>query len=353
MKSWKIGRLLGVTIELHWTTLLFIIFLLILNPTYSLVLGILFLIISLHELAHSVVARKHGIKVQKIILLPIGGMAVMEESSIKPKAEFYMAIAGPMFNFLFAFLVLLFVQGLGLPVYQLSIWNSMLSGEIPLDIIGLVTSSLFWLNWLLGAFNLFVPAIPMDGGRVLRALLAMFLDYVTATKIAAYLSKAITAIMFLIALATFSIILLLISVFIYLGASAEIEQAININVLSRINIQALIKKRATIVKPGSTVLDVIRLMARRNITQVFVGGPGRAVTVEDLRNIKDTTLPVIAVARKVRPVRLTALPDQIFKAFIGQDLDILPVVRGRELVGFIYLEDLERAMRLAKAIYNV
>ncbi len=352
MRSWKIGNVMGITLELHWTTILFMIFLVVLNPIYSLVFAILFVVISLHELSHSLVAKHYRIHVSKIILLPIGGMAVMEEEKLKPKVEFLMSIAGPLFNFCFAGLVLLVASTGLVPIYDLAAWDAMINGKIGLDIVGFIASSLFWLNWILGAFNLFVPAIPMDGGRVYRALLAMIFGYVKATRIAAFTSKIITAIMFFIAIFTFNIILLLVSAFIFLGASAEIEQAMNISALRRLNMKAIVKKSAVKVKPNSSIKEVIRIMQMKNVPQVFVGDYKHVITAEDVTKKGKTAEDI---AREIKPVNITSMAsrlDLVLKAITGQDLDIIPVVRRGRTVGFIYRTDLENALRLARILSN-
>ncbi len=348
MNSWKIARIAGIDLELHWTTLLFIGLLILLSPITGIVLAILFVIISLHELSHSIVAKHRGIEVKRIILLPIGGMAVMEESTVKPEDEFYMAFAGPAFNFVFAGFILLLVQIFHMPIYSFTTWNAMMDGKIPIRWIGFIVSNLFWLNWLLGTFNLFVPAIPMDGGRVLRAFLAMMMDYVKATKIAGYVSRVITIGMILFSILAFNIILFLIAIFIWVGASAEIEQAIDTRVLTKIDLHRLLKKRVPKVKPGTKVKNVINLMVKRNISQVFVGDR-MFVTTQDLKdaNPDDT---VDKYARPVKPIPMSR-PESMLKSFLAQNAEILPVVYGRKVIGYICLEDLSRAIKIAKEIY--
>ncbi|MCE4607957.1 MAG: site-2 protease family protein [Caldisphaeraceae archaeon] len=353
MKSWKIGKFFGITLELHWTTILFLVFLVVLSPIYSYIFLILFIIISLHELSHSVVAKHYNVKVSKIILLPIGGMAVMQEERLKPKVEFLMSIAGPLFNFLFAGVVLAVASTGVLPVYNLSAWDAMTNGKIPLEFVGYTISTLFWLNWILGAFNMFIPAIPMDGGRAFRAILAMIWGYVKATRIAAITSKIITALMFLIAIFSFNIILLLVSVFIFLGANAEIEQAVNISAMTRIDMKKLIKRRSVKLKKNATVLDAIAAMRRLNVTQVFVGDYKHAVMIDDIsrvnkNNWKNTL--AIQLAKEVRPARLGSRPDVIMQLFTSQDIDILPVTNGKRVVGFVERDNLEKAVRVARTV---
>jgi Zn-dependent protease len=180
--SFKIGSAWGIPIELHLTFILLIAAVFILSyPSFypSFLILFLFVFVVFHELAHSVVARRYGIKVRKIILYPIGGVSEIEEIPDKPSQEWRMAIAGPLTSIIFGAALL----GIGLlitpePLGSLSF--SALTGKIIID--------LAMLNILLGFFNL-IPAFPMDGGRVFRALLAERVKYSDATRYAVTIGR--------------------------------------------------------------------------------------------------------------------------------------------------------------------
>lgn len=128
-----------------------------------------FVCVILHELGHSLTARRYGINVPRILLLPIGGMAEFDRIPRKPSQELLITIAGPAVNFLLVVLLL-----------PLS-WRGFFHGvDIPAYSLAGVTAQLLYANLVMGVFNL-VPAFPMDGGRILRALLAMKLPYLRAT----------------------------------------------------------------------------------------------------------------------------------------------------------------------------
>jgi Zn-dependent protease len=133
---------------------------------WRVLLTILFFVcVVLHELGHSLTARRYGVKVPRILLLPIGGMAEMDHIPRKPSAEFLITVAGPAVNFVLAGVLLPFV------------WREALGLEgLERFSLGAVLFQLFWANLVMGIFN-FLPVYPMDGGRILRSILAIWLPY--------------------------------------------------------------------------------------------------------------------------------------------------------------------------------
>src|SRR3989304_254457 len=135
-----------------------------------LLLVLVFVCVLLHELAHSYVSVRYGLRVRSITLLPIGGLALLEDLPREPRQEIHIALAGPAANFVPA----LWLGGLLAVVERSRPFLPVLSGEALL-------ASLFWSNLYIGLFNL-IPAYPLDGGRVLRAWLSGRMDYVEATR---------------------------------------------------------------------------------------------------------------------------------------------------------------------------
>ncbi|MGA3111650.1 MAG: site-2 protease family protein, partial [Candidatus Bathyarchaeia archaeon] len=174
--SFKIGSVWRIPIELHLTFILLIVAVLGLSvyyhQIYSFILIVfLFAFVLFHELAHSIVARRFDIKVRKIILYPIGGVSEIEEIPENPRIEWRMAFAGPLTSLILG--AALIGINFALPVKLIFAPSSVVisTGNLVLD--------LGYLNLLLGAFNL-LPAFPMDGGRVLRALLAERMKFTDA-----------------------------------------------------------------------------------------------------------------------------------------------------------------------------
>jgi len=190
--SLKLGRFFGINLYLHWSFWLLPLWLVLTqarDPDAGplglrlLLLGALFGFVVLHEYGHALMARSFGITTRDVTLYPIGGVARLERMSEKPWEEFWIAIAGPMVNFVLAG-ALAFVMFLG-PLVQPEALHG-LAGELVLYLFG--------MNIVLFLFNL-LPAFPMDGGRVLRALLAVPLGRLTATRVAVYVSVAMAVLM--------------------------------------------------------------------------------------------------------------------------------------------------------------
>jgi Zn-dependent protease len=183
----------------------------------------LFGIIVLHELGHALTARQYGIKTRDITLLPIGGVARLERMPTDPKQELLVALAGPAVNFVLAGVLLgILITGGEMIRNPEQLTADILTADMSTFGSNLVLQ-LFAANIFLAVFNL-IPAFPMDGGRVFRALLAMRMDYVRATQISAKVGQYI-AIAF--GLASFMLFehfnpfLLVIALFVWAGAAAE------------------------------------------------------------------------------------------------------------------------------------
>jgi len=236
LRSWRLGRAFGIDIYVHWTFLLLVAFVLytrwgIGGPDFAIysvvtLLG-LFGCVVLHELGHALTARHFGIGTRDITLYPIGGVARLERMSEKPWEEFWIAIAGPAVNVVIAALV----------AVPLALSLGRVDRTMEATMAFLERSFLFALfatNLGLVAFNL-LPAFPMDGGRILRALLATGMGHLRATEAAAQLGK-VFAVVFAIAgfaamlgtplqiggTAIGSPMLLLIGGFIYLAGQQEL-----------------------------------------------------------------------------------------------------------------------------------
>ncbi len=215
--SWKMGRVAGIDLYIHATFLLVFLFPQVLHGGPGAVLRVLSLFgcVLLHELGHALMARRYGIQTADITLYPIGGVARLERMPRAPGAELLIALAGPAVNFAIA--AALFVL-MSLPLFPAGSTATFAVGDYLTDLLG--------LNMALGIFNL-IPAFPMDGGRVLRALLSGWLGRVHATQIAARIGRGL-ALLFGIVVPfwTGNPIHVLLAAFIYFAASAEEAQVV-------------------------------------------------------------------------------------------------------------------------------
>lgn len=218
-RSVPIASVKGTAIRLHWTFLLLLAFItlgtvlsagMLAAAQVVLLIGLIFACVVLHEFGHIIIARQFGIDTPEVVLLPIGGLAKLRRIPTDPKQELAIAIAGPAVNFvLFAFLIFL----LG----RWPDWDAFVDlsrGEINFF------EQLAVFNLVVGLFNL-VPAFPMDGGRILRALLALALPHHQATQIAARVGQTLAIGFGLLGLFAGNILLVAISVFVFLAASSE------------------------------------------------------------------------------------------------------------------------------------
>jgi Zn-dependent protease len=231
LRAWKLGTAFGIGVYVHWTWtfLLLLVFVLLsfgsgLQTALAFVVFVvlIFACVVLHEFGHALTARHFGIQTRDITLYPIGGVARLERMSDKPWEEFWIAVAGPAVNVVIAALIAVFLVGV-LTVHS----AASLDDFVDLwDSTGLAVLLLKWNLYVGVAFNM-LPAFPMDGGRVFRALLATRLGLLRATEIATRVAMVVAMLFVLAGLGWFgeaftSPILLLIAFFVFLMGQQEL-----------------------------------------------------------------------------------------------------------------------------------
>jgi Zn-dependent protease len=230
--SLKIAKLAGIDIFIHFTFFILVTWVAFIQwklngsigAAFSGVVFILavFACVVLHELGHALAARKYGIRTQDIILLPIGGVARLEKMPDRPIQELWVALAGPAVN----------VVIVALLAAYLWITNTLTSDNQLMMTTAAFVERIMGVNIFLILFNM-IPAFPMDGGRVLRALLATRLAYIRATRISANLGQSIALLFGVIGL-FYNPILLFIAFFVWMGAAQETRMVRMKSVLNRI-----------------------------------------------------------------------------------------------------------------------
>ncbi len=326
--SFKIASLWGIPIELHLTFILLMAAVAVLSYPdfylFALVMS-LFVFVTVHEIAHSLVARHYRIRVRKIVLYPIGGVSEIEEIPENPSIEWRLAIAGPLTSFLIG-AILLAANQLILIATPISALGGSLAtaGSLLLD-LGV-------LNVLLGGFNL-IPAFPMDGGRVFRALLAERMKFTDATKYAAYIGR-----IFGIAMVIFGIVfpayllLIVVGLFVYVGATEEAEQTIVSTTLARVRVSDVTCSEVATVTPETTLADAFDIMFKARYhdaivvkDDVFAG----VVVWNELSKVKPEQRSQLQVSQ-LPLKKVSVFPDEsvleAHKVMTKERITVLPVV---------------------------
>ena len=272
-KSYTIASFAGIPVKLHWSFGLLILTLVFLeyqsHGTLSGIfyllayVGILFICVVLHEYGHALMARYYGIKTKDIVLSPIGGIARLEEIPEVPKKELYIALAGPLVNLVIALLV-----GILLLVTHQEILpdiTDITQLYHPKGIVVLV----FWMNVVLFLFNL-MPALPMDGGRILRALLSMKMDRLKSTQISMYIAKIIAVCLLLFGVYNLDFLLAFIGVFVFYSAGAEYQNLSLKRRLETTQAQSIMKTQYSQVKSDMDYEHLISLFQKTGENNFFL-----------------------------------------------------------------------------------
>ncbi|MGM0545442.1 MAG: site-2 protease family protein [Bacteroidota bacterium] len=336
-RALTLGRIAGVRVQVHWTFLLLILWI-IFSGIWSgtstagifwsnLFVIVLFGCVVLHELGHALSAKQFGISTKEITLLPIGGVASLEDIPEEPREELLITLAGPVVNIVIAFVLYLvipfdFIQQLD--ESQVEQFFSEISARNFLFL-------LFYANVLLAAFN-FIPAFPMDGGRILRALLSMRMDRVQATQIAANLGQLVAVIFFFFGL-LYNPFLALIGVFVFFGAFGENVMVQQLTLLRGYKAKDAMMTNITVLNPNDSVESVIDLILsgterdfivtnsngnkpvgivyNQNIIKAMKGKDS-SLTVKDIMNSEFDTVPeseeLTAIYRKMQSEQKSFLP---------------------------------------------
>ncbi len=358
--SFKIGRAFGIDVKVHWTFLLLLAFFAfagyqrtgsLANALITTVIILaLFLCVLLHEYGHSLVAQRLGIEIQDITLLPIGGLARLKSLPEKPWDEVKIALAGPLVNVVLAPIffggALLLGGGLAMPADILEGTQSAAQ----------VFSYLAYINVALVVFNM-IPAFPMDGGRVLRGLLASRLGAVRATDISSAVGQFFAVAFFLIGLLGGNFLLALVAVFIFFGANGEAQMVRQRELMRGLAVSDVMgtRPRLETVTPYHTfgqVLDTVihgyqtdfpvvdeegRLVGilTRNEIMAAAHSPNRYASVRD---VMKTQFPTISPDADLFTEGARILQESGLRA--------LPVVKAGDLVGMLTMDDIGQAALL-------
>jgi len=262
--SFRIARVSGIDVRVHVTFALAVLFFALnLSAPHGargaafgvLLICALFTCLTLHELGHSLVAQRLGVSVTEILLLPIGGVARLANEPRKPQHELLIALAGPLVNVVIALGLLVLLDHYRVPLDP----NDLVSVAEPTP-VGFVRA-LFWGNAVLALFNM-LPALPMDGGRVFRALLSLSLGRSRATRIAAAVGQVIAIVLLSVAFKKDWGLLALVGMFVFVGAAQERAAVRASELLSELRAGEVCDPNAVIFAPHEQVGHVLDTLVR-------------------------------------------------------------------------------------------
>jgi Zn-dependent protease/predicted transcriptional regulator len=355
MRSWSIpaGRIFGVEIRIHLSFGLLLLFVglsqqaahLPLNPWRGAALvAIVFGSVVLHELGHALVGRQSGVPPRAIILLPLGGVTVFDEARPSLPANWQrdarIAAAGPVVNFLVAGVAAVFLS-VAMPGAQILRNPYMNSTNL--------AHSLVWANIWLGLFNL-LPAYPMDGGRVLRAIFSRSMDPVSATRRAVSIGRGF-AVAFMLA-GWWNVWFSVIGVFLFIAAQMEDRVAVFQSVLETVRLEDIMLTDFATLSPADTLEDALEKAVHclQDDFPVIRGGDmvgvvSRQKILQTLRNegngyVQAVMNRIFDVAQKSESL------SSAFRKLSARNLSIIPVVENQQLVGIVTLQNLMHSMAL-------
>lgn len=354
--SFPIGRLFGSEIRVHVTFLLLLAWIAISHYQQgggaAAVEGLAFIIalfacVIAHEFGHALAARRYGIRTPDITLLPIGGLARLERMPEKPGPEIVVALAGPAVNVVIA-LALILVMNVNFDVDALQrLDNPALS----------FMARLASVNVFLVLFNL-IPAFPMDGGRVLRAVLALYYDRSQATNIAARIGQALAFGLGFLGLMGGNPLLIFVAIFVYLAAGAE-AQVVGMQDVSRnLGVSDAMITQFETLGPQSTVGDAARLLLQTTQHEFpLVDGLGklrgfvtRNSMIEALSKSGPNTPAIEAMAGDPPAILQSARLDSALRLLQERSAPAVGVHdRDGRFVGYITQENVGELMMVRKA----
>jgi Zn-dependent protease len=350
----------GIGIYIHWTFLILLAYIAWANsasgPRGALLAVVfilaVFLCVVLHELGHALMARRFGVGTRDITLLPIGGVARLERIPEEPRQELLIAIAGPAVNVVIAAILYAGLALTSRPTPMTVEGGATLATVI--NAVGLAPLLMVFNIWLV-LFNL-IPAFPMDGGRMLRALLASRLNYARATRIAAGVGQVI-AILFAFWGLLYSPFLVLIAVFIFLGAQAEANLAEVRYGLSGVPVRDAMLTTFTTLSPSDTLAVASEHLLHGSQQDFPVVDGGQIVGVlprADLVRALAEEGPGVPVGKVMRgdcaPVQENERLYSVFQRMQETKCPLVPVTRQGELVGLVTLENVGELMMINSAM---
>lgn len=354
--AFKIGTFWQIPVKIHWSFGLLLLFVLYTAFTNGLKMWqsigfvfyvlLLFLCVVFHEYGHALTARRYGVITRDILLSPIGGVARLESMPDKPKQEFFIAIAGPIVNIIIATilgLILFFTTGQIFPDVN----------DFRFDDPAEFVRYIAWMNLALFMFNL-IPAFPMDGGRILRALLAAKLGKVRATHIAMRIGRILAIGFVIFGIFNQQLILAMIGLFIFMMAGQEYEQTRVMSILSKTRVRDIMRTSFTKLHLSDSYAHVLEKYYREGEQNflVFDSMGNLSGTVPELF-IKDTiknNTPDKSVNQLMSSRTVKVSPEDMLKDVIEkmktEGVAIVAVEDNNQLIGILDRNNIENHIKV-------
>ena len=355
--SFKIGRFAGIDVYMHFTFILLVSWVAMVHwrqgqSLSAALAGVLFILVVftcvvLHEFGHALMARRYGIKTRDIILLPIGGVARLESLPTDPIQELWVALSGPAVNVVIA--------------AALFVWLRATASLEPLQTMTITTGPflerILAVNIFMVVFNM-IPAFPMDGGRVLRAILATRKEYGRATQTAAAIGQGIAVLFGFIGL-FYNPFLLFIALFVWIGAAQEAGMAQMKSAVGGITVQqAMISdfKQLEVNDSLKRAVELTLTGSQKDFPVVNNGSLEGVLTQTDLLKAladqKNHPTVASAIQRKFATVDYLDMLESAFSKLNDCDCHTLPVMHNGKLVGLVTMDNLGEYLRIQAAMNN-
>lgn len=360
MWSWSFGRVAGIELKVHLSFLLVLLLgasqwgsFGVSGAVFGAVLTVLtFGSVLLHELGHSLVARAFDIPVKDITLYPIGGVARLGARPKTPGQEFLIALAGPAVNVLLVFVI----GALGGWLFGFdTVWKALEQARAEDPSVVTLVALLISSNAVLALFNM-VPALPMDGGRVLRAVLSAVMNPAKATRVSAWIARVLSLGLFVAGVLLRNPLLSVVAVFVFIGAGQEVREQQFAHVLDAIEVQDAINPYAPRLTPATTLADAVAVLTMTHWDAFAVEQHGRIVGVATRKAILEAASREGAygyVAGIIEREVPTVAPGERLEAarvvMSGRGVPYVAVVRDGAFLGLLTEADLvliaDRLMR--------
>jgi len=356
--SLKLGKPFGIKVSIHWTFLLLIAWIVIIDIQQGLnaqqvLLSVLFILtlfvcVTLHEFGHALTAQQYGGEVRSITLLPIGGMANITKMPEKPGQELVVSVAGLIVNVIIAAILWVILSAAGNLDLQQIEFKAITSNNFFI--------MLMLVNLFIVAFNL-IPAFPMDGGRILRAALAFKMDRVKATRVAKNIGQ-LFAVGFVIFGLFINPFLVIIGIFVYLGAQAEYETIRFRQALNNYEVKDALITDVIKIHPDDPLQKVADLMIHHSTNGFIVTGNDDMHGFVSKNNIiegltrygKDEKVKEV-MKTDVETVELNTPLQEVFQLMQQKKYNAMPVLSKGRIKGIINMENLNEFMLVQNAIH--